>query len=202
MGQSSNTKTLVLKTASRLFHERGYEGTGVSLILKEAGVNSGSLYYVFPSKEALLIGVLEEHAALLIPEVMGPVETVSDDPIERVFALLARYRKDLEMSGCRKGCPVGNLALEVGDRYPEVRRLIDLHFASWVGVVEKWLVAAGDRLPAQVDRRDLAKLVLTVLQGAIMQSRAATNLEAFDACIAQLRLYFDLLEERACGEST
>jgi hypothetical protein len=81
-----------------------------------------------------------------------------------------------------------------------VRRLIDLNFANWIARVEGWLVAAGDRLPANVDRHELAKLVLTVMEGAIMQARAASALAAFDASVSQLRVYFDLLEERACAE--
>jgi TetR/AcrR family transcriptional repressor of nem operon len=196
----ANTKATILETARRLFHERGYEATGISLILKEAGVNSGSLYHFFPSKEALLIGVLEYYIQLLMPMVMGPAEEAATDPIERVFALLRFYRKGMEITGCRGGCPIGNLAIEVGDSHPEVRRLIDLNFGNWIARVEGWLVAAGDRLPANVDRHELAKLVLTVMEGAIMQARAASALAAFDASVSQLRVYFDLLEERACAE--
>ena len=40
----------------RLFHEQGYSATGIATILREADVNSGSLYHLFPSKEALLVG--------------------------------------------------------------------------------------------------------------------------------------------------
>jgi AcrR family transcriptional regulator len=197
--EPASTRQTILETARRLFHERGYEATGISLILKEAKVNSGSLYHFFPSKEALLIGVLEYYVELLMPVVMGPAEQATEDPIERVFALLAFYRKGLEITGCRGGCPIGNLAIEVGDSHPEVRRLIDQNFANWVARVEAWLVAAADRLPAETDRHALAKLVLTVMEGAIMQARAASALAAFDASVSQLRMYFDLLEERACG---
>src|SRR5438105_4982698 len=97
----SNTKATILETARRLFHQRGYEATGISLILKEARVNSGSLYHFFPSKQALLIGVLEYYVELLVPMVMGPVEGAAADPVERVFTLLGFYRKGLEMTGCR-----------------------------------------------------------------------------------------------------
>jgi TetR/AcrR family transcriptional repressor of nem operon len=195
----SETRATILETARRLFHEQGYEATGIAQILKAADVNSGSLYHFFASKEALLIGVLEYYVQLLMPVIMNPVEEATTDPVERVFTLLANYRRGLESTGCKMGCPIGNLALEVGDASPEVRRLIDLNFNNWIANVEKWLIAAGDRLPADADRRELAKLVLTVMEGAIMQGRAAANIAAFDASITQLRMYFDLLEERACG---
>jgi len=192
-----HTKTRILEAARRLFHEQGFVATGVSTILREAGVKSGSLYHFFPSKEELLLAVLEYYEELLEPRVMGPAEETSKDPIGRVFGLLKLYRSGLESTGCTMGCPIGNLALEVGDSLPKARRLIDLNLKNWIGRVEAWLRAAGDRLPADLDRRALAQFVLTVMEGGILQARAASSLSPFDASVAQLRLYFDLLVERA-----
>ncbi|HYE61808.1 MAG TPA: TetR/AcrR family transcriptional regulator [Phycisphaerales bacterium] len=196
-GEPLPTRTRILEAARRLFHEQGYAATGIATILREADVNSGSLYHYFPSKEALLAGVLEHYVELLRPVVIGPAEEREQDAIERVFNLLAWYRHGLELTRCTMGCPVGNLALEVADSHPEVRPLIDLNFRNWVSAVESWLAAAGDRLPAACNRRQLAQLVLTVMEGGIMQSRAASTLEPYDASVAQLRTYFDLLQEEA-----
>src|SRR3954466_9328711 len=86
------TKTRILEAARRLFHEQGYAATGIATILRDADVNSGSLYHVFPSKEALLVGVLEYYVDLLRPMVMDPAEGTTQDPIGRVFGLLSLYR--------------------------------------------------------------------------------------------------------------
>jgi len=195
-----DTRTRILEAARRLFYEQGYAATGVATILREADVNSGSLYHFFPSKEALLTGVLEYYVALLRPMIMDPAERTSDDPIERIFGLLALYRAGLEITGCTMGCPIGNLALEVADSHPEVRRLIDLNFANWIAAVEGWLVDAGERLPRDLDRHQLALFVLTVMEGGVMQARAASSLAPFDASVAQLRAHFELLTKpRAAG---
>jgi TetR/AcrR family transcriptional repressor of nem operon len=193
------TRERILEAARRLFHEQGDEGTAVSTILREAGVHSGSLYHAFPGKEALLSAVLETYPALLAPVVTGPVEATHPDPVERGFGLLAFYRRGLEASGCRLGCPIGNLALEVSDRHPEVRPLIERYFAAWAGAVERWLAEAGGRHAPDADRADLARFVLTVMEGAVMRARAAGSLAAFDASVQALRRHFDLLEERAYG---
>lgn len=191
------TKDRILDVAMRLFHEQGYNATGVSTILREAKVNAGSLYHFFPSKEALLVGVLKRYVDMLEPVVLSPQEERTDDPIERVFALLAWYRMGLEISGCTMGCPIGNLALEVGDSHPEMRELIHLNFRNWAKGVRRWLDDAGDRLPSNLDREALAHFILTVMEGAVMQSRAAGDLIPYDASVAQLRAYFDLLEAAA-----
>lgn len=187
------TRLKVLDTAARLFHEQGYHATGIATILREAEVNSGSLYHYFPNKEGLLVGVLERYLERLQPEVMQPAEDRTEDPIERVFALLQFYREGLEMTSCSMGCPIGNLALELSDNYPPVRELIDRNFANWITKVAGWLSLAGDRLPAATDIRQLAGFILTVMEGAIMQARAANSLEPFDRSVAQLRSYFELL---------
>lgn len=194
---NQDTKTRIVDTAARLFHEQGYNATGIATILREADVNSGSLYHFFQSKEALLIGVLERYTELLNPIVLGPVEEATQDPIERVFALFAAYRGWLAPIQFTMGCPIGNLALELSDESDGARSLIDRNFAGWVGGVRGWLEAAGTRLPADVDRGQLAQLVLTILEGGIMQARAARTPEPFDASVAQLRNYFDCLLERA-----
>ncbi len=195
-----DTRERIVEAAARLFHEQGYNATGISTILREAGVNAGSLYHFFPSKEALLVGVLERYVQGLHPLVIGPVEARTQDPIERVFALLEQYRNWLAPIGFSMGCPIGNLALEIADSAPQVRALIDLNFQNWSKAVRAWIDAAGDRLPAATNRNELADFVLTVMEGGIMQSRAARTPEAFDACVSQLRRYFELLQEAARRE--
>src|ERR1051325_2307164 len=108
---ASDTRARILESAARLLHEQGYNATGISTILREAGVNSGSLYNIYPSKEALLVGVLERYTELLYPIVMSPVEAKTADPVERVFALLDQYKLWLSPIHFAMGCPIGNLAL-------------------------------------------------------------------------------------------
>jgi AcrR family transcriptional regulator len=194
-----HTRERILLTAFQLFHEQGFHATGVATIVREAGVNPGSLYHFFPSKDRLLLDVLEFALRYLDPAVMDPVERTTADPIERVFALLGQYRAGMVKHGCRLGCPIGNLALEVSDGHPDARRLIDANFTNWARRVEGWLHDAGDRLPPSVDRARLARFILTVMEGGLMQSRAADDLAPFDESVAVLREHLDLLMARAAA---
>jgi TetR/AcrR family transcriptional repressor of nem operon len=200
MQDDPGTRARILETARRLFHEQGYAATGISTILREADAHAGSLYHFFPSKEALLEGVLAYYNTLLEPLVTGPVERAEADPVARVFALLAFYRAELERTACRMGCPIGNLALEVSDGHPAARPLVERNFALWRAVVARWLEEARDRLPRDAAPADLAHFVLTVMEGAVMQARAAGSLAPFDASVAGLRRHFALLEEAAARE--
>src|SRR5262245_37668157 len=101
------------------------------------------MYHFFSSKDELLLIVLEFALGYLEAMVMAPVEATAADPIERVFVLLSQYRTRLEAIGCKMGCPIGNLALEVSDGNPEARELIHRNFENWASRVESWLNAAG-----------------------------------------------------------
>jgi len=199
---SPTTRERILRTAFQLFHEQGYHATGIATILREAGVHQGSMYHAFPSKDALLLGVLEHALGMLRTDVLAPVEAKTTDPIERVFELLAQYRRGMTRAGHRMGCPLGNLALEVSDDHPEARALIHANFENWAKEVAGWLEAAGDRLPRDLDREGFARFVLTVMEGGLMQARAAGNLRAFDQAVAHLRAHVDALETRARSERT
>lgn len=195
---AASTRDRLVHAARELFYERGYHDTGLADICRRAEVNAGSLYYFFKTKEELLLAVLEAYRHLLRPMVIEPAFAQSEDPIERIFALLAQYRRGLELTDCTSGCPIGNLALELGDTLPAARELIAANFAGWVAEVTACLEAAADRLPRGLDRARLGRFVLTVMEGGIMQARADRSLEPFDDCVAQLRDYFDrLLRESA-----
>jgi TetR/AcrR family transcriptional regulator, transcriptional repressor for nem operon len=193
----ADTRERIVRTAFQLFHEQGYHATGVATIVREAGVNPGSLYHFFESKDALLLGVLTFALDYLGPAVMDPVEASTTDPIERVFTLLQQYRDRMQRENCRLGCPIGNLALEVSDGNAAARELVHRNFENWARRVERWLDSARDRLPSDVDRHRLAKFVLTVMEGGLMQARAAGHLGPFDDAVGILRDHFTQLDHRA-----
>lgn len=188
----AETRDRILEAAMRLFYEQGFNATGVATILRQAGVNSGSLYHFFESKEALLKEVLETYVDMLVPMVMQPAEEAAVDPIERVFALLEWYRAGLHATNCQFACPLGQLALEIGHDHPALRSLIDLNFKNWAAHVQSWL-DASDRLPEGTDTGQLSRFILTVMEGAQMQAKASGSLRPYDESILQLRRYFDLL---------
>src|SRR5450830_248907 len=103
MNAENTTRVRLVETAARLFHEQGYEATGVATILREAGVHSGSLYHFFSSKEDLLAAVLDRYLEKLRPEILDRAESAADDPIDRVFALLDLYRAGLQITHCGLG---------------------------------------------------------------------------------------------------
>jgi AcrR family transcriptional regulator len=56
------TKDRILDAAERLFAKRGFSGTSLRSVIKEAGVNTAAVHYHFGSKEGLVEAVLVRRA--------------------------------------------------------------------------------------------------------------------------------------------
>jgi TetR/AcrR family transcriptional repressor of nem operon len=191
---SDSTRDRLIAAAMQLFWEKGYTTTSVADIVRAAGAHSGSLYHFFPTKQDLLVAVLERYLDGIHPMLLEPAWRGVDDPIERVFALLAAYRERLVGTDCFYGCPIGSLALELHEPDPPVREKLAANFDAWTRAIEACLHEARDRLPADVNRRELAQFVLTTMEGGVMQSRTHRTIDAFDAGVRRLRDYFERLE--------
>src|SRR5262249_32490181 len=186
MSTKAETRERLVDTARQLFWEQGYGATGIAEILKGADAGSGSLYYFFPTKEDLLLAVLEWYTANLWPIVVQPVFDRVGDPSERVFGILDGYRQQLVHNKFQHGCPVGSLALELSNSHPQARKLLAENFSGWRDAIKLCLDAAAGRLPDQTDTEALAFFVLTTMEGAVMLARTYRSIDPYDNAVTLL----------------
>jgi TetR/AcrR family transcriptional regulator, transcriptional repressor for nem operon len=191
-----DTRTRLVITAMRLFAEKGYNSTSIADVLQTAQVNSGSLYHFFPGKSDLLAAVLTMYLNGIRQMLLDPAWHGVNDPLDKIFALLARYRKSLLDTDCLYGCPIGSLALELHEPDLPVRQLLAANFTAWIEAIDECLQQAKSRLPGDSNIRELSQFVLTTMEGGVMQARTFRDIEYFDVAVRQLRLYFDRLERR------
>jgi len=59
MKHNENTKEKIIEIAIECFGELGYDGTSMRLIAEKTGVSKPAIYYYFPDKEKLFVGVVE-----------------------------------------------------------------------------------------------------------------------------------------------
>jgi AcrR family transcriptional regulator len=199
---AKDNRSRIVRDAMELFWSKGYGSTSIADLLSRTQLNAGSLYHVFPGKQDILVAVLEAYRDGIDEMLLGPAWRGVDDPIERVFALLARYRSLILETDCTYGCPIGSLALELHEADPAVLGLLAANFAAWTASVRKCLDDAGERLPAALERQGLAEFVLTTMEGGVMQARTHRDVAFFDRAVAVLRDHFDMLEARAARAAT
>jgi TetR/AcrR family transcriptional regulator, transcriptional repressor for nem operon len=197
----TDTRGRLVLTAMQLFWEKGYNSTSIADVLQKAKVNSGSLYHFFPGKADLLAAVLDAYYDGIQPMLLDPAWERVDDPIERVFALLARYRRSLVDTDCFYGCPIGSLALELHEPDEPVRQRLVKNFSAWIEAIDGCLLAAKLPFGSGAERRELAQFVLTTMEGGVMQARTFRDIAYFDSSVNQLRRYFDRLLGEAAARA-
>jgi AcrR family transcriptional regulator len=70
----------VLDAALDLFIEKGFASTRVEDIAKRAGISKGAVYLYFPSKEAILEGLVRRAILPLATHALGFIENYEGDP--------------------------------------------------------------------------------------------------------------------------
>ncbi len=196
-----STRDRIIAAATELFWTKGYGSTSIADILSHSQVNSGSLYYFFPGKQDVLLAVLDGYRDNIGTMLLQPAWGSVEDPIEKILALLGRYRELILLTDCHYGCPVGSLALELHEPDPIVRERIAANFDGWVTAVREQLEEASDRFPPKADFQALAEFVLTIMEGGVMQARTYRNVAYFDRAVEQLRKHFELLQLQRQQES-
>jgi TetR/AcrR family transcriptional regulator, transcriptional repressor for nem operon len=191
------TRERIVDAALSLFWERGYTRTGMADILERAAVLSGSFYHYFRRKEDVLLAVLDRYLEALEPEVLAPSFEGVADPLERIFSLLARYRQGVLQTDFAYRCPIGSLALEIGNLSPDARAKVEANFDAWRDAVAACLREKARGQNLRVDSAGLACFVLTTMEGAVMQACAQRSIAPFDRSVAHLRRYLaGLFQER------
>lgn len=191
----AETRDRLVDAALFLFWNAGFENTSLGRVCEVAGANPGSLYYFFPTKDALLEAALDRLLERIGPELLDPAWDGVSDPVARVFALLTAYRSALLQTEFRYGCPIGHITLELRDPPERVREKLAANFSAWKSAVRQCLEQARDAFPDDVDFDRLATFVLTVMEGGVMQARTYRSIDVFDAGVALLRDYIDRLIE-------
>lgn len=107
MGRASK-REVILDSAERLFEAQGYVATGVSQIIDEANVATMTLYNNFPTKEALVVAVLNRRSNVFLDGARDQIDKAGTDPVLRIQAIFdvvdrwvgAELKKPAGFSGC------------------------------------------------------------------------------------------------------
>ncbi len=69
----------ILDAATELFTQNGYEGTSLKAIASAAGVTANTIYWYFPDKDTLLVGVVDR----LVLAALTELSALEDEPLAK-----------------------------------------------------------------------------------------------------------------------
>ena len=98
--QALARRNQILETALRLFAQRGFDGTSTKQIAQEAGVAEGLIFHYFPTKEHLLMAMMDTQHSYR-GEMRVLLESATAHPAVEVLhklaaGLLSRFRSETE----------------------------------------------------------------------------------------------------------
>ncbi len=168
----------ILEQAEHLIHLKGYHCTSLEDIAERCGMTKANLFHHFESKEELGLAVLDYKMESYKCDCLGPMSSAPDPirAVSRTFSDTARFMRG---NGCKAGCFVGNIALEMSDINERFRERAGRFFEQWTACLEKKLRAARAEgyFGPTLKPRAAAEAVLALFEGAIMLARTRRDPE-------------------------
>ncbi len=181
----SNPRERMVVSAALLIRERGAQATAISDVLRHSGAPRGSAYHYFPGGRMQLLEEATEYAGAYIAGKISAAQSA----VELLDDLTDMYRQQLIRSDYRAGCPIVAVTVEAGDpdnpeRTTKVIERAAAAFALWTDLIGQRLVAEG---VAASRAEELAMLITTSIEGAIIVARASRDVKPLDLVQRQLR---------------
>jgi TetR/AcrR family transcriptional repressor of nem operon len=172
MGRTSDARERLVAAATELFSERAYSSVGVAEIAARAGVQKGSFYYFFPSKEALALAVIDTHWDWQRGEwtTILQGDGTALEQLRAIFDATSELQTSaLRNAGAVTGCLFGNLALEVSSISAPMQKRLQEIFDEQVAMIGDRLETATAAGEIEVgDVRATAKAIVAQLEGLVL----------------------------------
>lgn len=161
----SKASERVLRTAADLFYKRGIRAVGVDTVVSASAVAKMTLYKHFPSKDSLVVAVLEEQGRAWRAWFLAAVEGRAADARGRLLGLFDVLGEWFSSEGFQ-GDACLNAAVELRDPSHPAWGVICSH-TSWLrGYIGSLVAEAGLSDPACT-----ADSIFMLVQGAIVGSQ-------------------------------
>ncbi|MEU1994194.1 TetR/AcrR family transcriptional regulator [Nocardia gamkensis] len=165
----------MITAAVESLRRRGLAGMSFTEVLADSGAARGAIYHHFPGGKAQLV---TEAAALHGQQVAERLADVSGaSPRAVVEAFLNFVRPVIQESARGCGCAIAAVTVSVDDDHGELLRTAATTFASWS---DQLTVALTDAGMPEADAKDLALLLIALLEGAQVLCRADSSTAAFE----------------------
>lgn len=181
---SEETRQRIIEAGAELIHQRGYNNTGLKDILRAADVPKGSFYFYFDNKEAFGIELIDHYAEQFKQTHKATLLDTSRPPLERFRAFFAASQEYFKAHGYTRGCPIGNLAQEMGDLSEPFRaklnHALDGLTAAYMHILNE--ARKADEIPAEINIRETAAFIVSAYHGAIIRMKVVKNGEPLELC--------------------
>ncbi len=169
----ANTRERIIETGAEIIHRKGFNHTGIQEILNAAKVPKGSFYNYFKSKEDFGLQIVDYFLANFTRVAKKTLEDTSVSPLNRLYGFLTAFMEYFESQNYAGGCPIGNLAQEMGDLSPAFRQklkdAIDMMAEAYTRVLAE--AQEARKISKNFDVKEASYFIVAGWHGAIIQMK-------------------------------
>jgi TetR/AcrR family transcriptional regulator, transcriptional repressor for nem operon len=189
MLKGEQTRRKILEKAAPLFNKRGFNGCSMQDISAAAGLEKGSLYTHFHSKEQL---ASEAFDIAWAQSSNARLDNLDHAPgsIEKLKLHIDNFVSKPSFAG---GCPLLNTALDADDGNPALYQRAQRAFDGWIGFLSQ-IIEQGQKsgeMNPSLDPEALSTLVISLLEGAYFASRLQKSISPLKIAQQHLNRYLD-----------
>ena len=170
----------ILQEAEHVIHLKGFNHACLDEIAEACGMTKGNLIHHYGSKTELALAVLDYKIKEFQSRKVEPVcaQAVPEDAVEEMFAAAERV---FDGNGCKAGCFVGNIALEMSDLDETFRLRVAGFFDEWADGMAACLerCKAKGYFASSLDSRASAEAIVALYEGSIMLARSRRDAKVF-----------------------
>lgn len=148
----------------------GLAGAGINQVIAASGAPKGSLYHYFPGGKLELAREALERFGEQRHEELRAALAGEGPPDQKIHRLFKRAARGLALEDYRYGCAVAGVTLDLDEDSALLGPVCSALLESWAEAI----AVTFEPLP-QVRRRVLARFVITIFEGALVQARAARS---------------------------
>lgn len=166
----------VLDKAVEVFWAKGYEATSMQDLVDAMGIQRGSLYATFGSKQQLFLRSLERYGKVVVKQFLDILES-KPSAIESIELFFAQLVEHLLTAGPLRSCLVTNSAIERGLRDEATKRQV-LHLLNALEKgFYKTLQRASDsgEISTDLDLKKLANFLTCNMQGLLVIGKVCSE---------------------------
>jgi TetR/AcrR family transcriptional repressor of nem operon len=189
MLKGERTRQRIIAKAAPLFNRRGFDGCSMQDISAATGLEKGSLYSHFATKEELAAAAFDYAWAQTCSARVGNLDQAPNS-VDKLKLHITNFVSKPSFPG---GCPMLNTVLDADDGNSALRHRAEGAMRDWVGFLAD-ITRAGQakgEIRSTLNPEELAILIISLLEGAFVSSRLQRSRDALVLAQRHLDSYLE-----------
>jgi TetR/AcrR family transcriptional repressor of nem operon len=175
----------VIAAAMKVFWGKGYSATSMADLKIATGLNPGSLYASYHSKEDLFVSALESYCDQSLESIEAAL--LSDtNYIDNIYTFFKKFPQDKGLSG--KGCFFVNTLIEMSPHNPRIKMLLEKYTDKYKDIFLVALIHAQKQgqISASSDVITKSSQIMLTIWGLRVMQRSGISVDTANIIEQQL----------------